>query len=65
MSVFAHPRTGTVRVSGAVAFIGYAGAHPVASIWGKRKWGTTIKHTFDSFVYALLTAGAFGGFWPS
>jgi hypothetical protein len=53
------------RVSGAVAFIGYAGAQPVASIWGGRKWSTTIKYVFDSFVYALLTAGAFGGFWPS
>jgi hypothetical protein len=52
------------RVAGAVAFIGYAGAHPVASIWGKRRWSTTVKHILDSLVYALLTAGAFGGFWP-
>jgi hypothetical protein len=52
------------RVSGAVAFIGHAGGHPVASIWGKRRWSTTGRHIVDSLLYALLTAGAFGGFWP-
>ena len=52
------------RVSGAVAFIGYAGAHAQASIWGKRRWSTTVRHIVDSLLYALLTAGAFAGFWP-
>ena len=52
------------RVSGAVAFIAYAGALPVASIWGKRKWSTTLKHVVDSFIYAMLAAGSFAGFWP-
>jgi hypothetical protein len=52
------------RVAGAVAFIAYAGAHPSASIWGKRRWSTTFRHIFDGFVYGLLTAGAFAGFWP-
>lgn len=52
------------RVAGAVAFIGYAGGHPQASIWGKRRWSTTVRHIVDSLLYALLTAGAFAGFWP-
>ncbi len=52
------------RVAGTVAFLGYAGAQPVQSIWGKRKWSTTWKHVGDGFLYALVTAGAFAGFWP-
>lgn len=52
------------RVAGTVAFIGYAGGHPQASIWGKRRWSTTVRHIVDSLLYALLTAGAFAGFWP-
>ena len=53
------------RVAGAVAFLGYAGGEPVQAIWGKRKWGTIGRHIFDGFVYALVTAGAFAGFWPA
>jgi hypothetical protein len=53
------------RVAGAVAFLAYAGAVPVASIWGKRNWGTTVRHTIDAFLYALATAGSFAGFWPA
>jgi hypothetical protein len=52
------------RVAGTVAFIGYAGAVPVNSIWGKRKWSTTIKHIFDALIYSLLTGSVFAGFWP-
>jgi hypothetical protein len=52
------------RVSGAVAFMGYAVGAPVASIWKGQKWSTSLKFVFDGLVYSLLTAGAFGGFWP-
>jgi len=52
------------RVAGTVAFIAYAGAVPVTSIWGKRKWSTTWKHVFDGLLYSLLVGGAFAGFWP-
>ena len=52
------------RVSGAVAFIGYVGAQPIQSIWGKRKWATTLRYVLDGLIYSLLTAGAFAGFWP-
>jgi hypothetical protein len=53
------------RVAGTVAFLGYAGAEPVNSIWKGMSWGITGKHVFDGLVYALLTAGCFGWLWPS
>lgn len=52
------------RVTGTVAFAGYALAHLQNSIWMKRNWGATIKAMVDGLVYALLTAGAFGWLWP-
>jgi len=52
------------RVAGTVAFLAYAGAHAQASIWFKRSWSTTLKHTLDGLVYGLLTAGTFGWLWP-
>jgi hypothetical protein len=53
------------RVSGTVAFTSYAVALMQRSIWYKQSWTTTGKSMFDGFVYALLTAGAFGWLWPS
>ncbi len=52
------------RVVGTVAFLGYAGAQPVDSIWMGQKWSTTLKHIFDGLMYALVTAGCFGWLWP-
>jgi hypothetical protein len=53
------------RVAGATAFIGYSAAHVSESIWMGKSWSTTVKNIFDGLVYALLTAGAFAGFWPN
>lgn len=52
------------RVAGTVAFLTYAGAQPMASIWEKRSWSTSAKHVFDGLLYGLVTAGCFAGFWP-
>lgn len=52
------------RVAGTAAFLCYAGAQPMNSIWKGNKWSTTVKNVFDGLVYALLTAGAFGWLWP-
>ncbi len=52
------------RVAGTVAFLAYAGATPIASIWFGRKWSTTLKTAVDGLAYALLTAGTFGWLWP-
>ena len=53
------------RVAGATAFLAYAGAEPIQSIWFGRRWSTTFKNVLDGLLYALLTAGAFGWLWPS
>ena len=56
--------TNVFRVAGSVAFLAYGfGAIP-QSIWFGRPWSAVIKDLFDAFVYAMLTAGAFAGFWP-
>ena len=52
------------RVVGVVAFAGYALAIAQSTIWWHRSWRFTLTTTFDGLVYALLTAGAFGGLWP-
>ena len=53
------------RVAATVAFLAYAGAEPIASIWKGRKWSTTLKNVFDGLIYAWLTGGVFGWLWPS
>jgi hypothetical protein len=52
------------RVIGTVAFLGYGAAHAQESIWSGRSWVVTLKHIFDSLIYALLTAAIFGWLWP-
>ena len=52
------------RVIGTVAWLGYGAAHVQESIWGGRSWVVTLKHLFDSVIFALLTAGTFGWLWP-
>jgi hypothetical protein len=52
------------RVTGTVAFLAYAGAQPVFSIWRSQRWGMTIKACIDGLLYAGVTAGAFGWLWP-
>jgi len=53
------------RITGTVAFAGYALALWQQTIWYKLAWTSTLKSTFDGLIYALLTAGAFGWLWPS
>ncbi len=58
------PYLSVFRFAGCTAFAGYGLALWQDSIWYKRAWSTTVKNTFDSLVYALLTAGTFGWLWP-
>ena len=53
------------RITGTVAFLGFAGTEPVNAIFKGQPWPATIKHVFDGLVYALLMAGVFGWLWPS
>lgn len=52
------------RLVGTVAFACYAMSLPQRAIWYKQSWGATARSMFDGFVYACLTAGAFGWLWP-
>ena len=52
------------RVVGTVAFLGYGAAHAQESIWSGRSCVVTLKHLFDSVIFALLTAAIFGWLWP-
>jgi len=52
------------RVVGIAALLGYGAAHAQESIWNGRSWLVTLKHLFDSVIYATLTAGIFGWLWP-
>ena len=53
------------RITGTVAFLGYAGAVIPNSIWFGWKWSVTWKNVLDGLVYALITAGFFGWLWPA
>ncbi|MFN2317324.1 MAG: hypothetical protein ABR551_14440 [Gemmatimonadales bacterium] len=53
------------RITGTVAFAGYALGDMPQSIWYKRGWGATFRSMFDGLLYALVTAGVFGWRWPS
>ena len=52
------------RVSGSVAFAGYALAHWQYWVWWSKGLRSTITNTIDGLIYALLTAGVFGWLWP-
>ena len=51
-------------IVGTTAWLGYGAAHAQESIWSGRSWVVTLKHLFDSLIYAVLTAGIFGWLWP-
>ena len=53
-----------VCVAGVAAFMAYALGQWPDSIWWKRKWSTTIKHTIDGVLYGLATGAVFALMWP-
>ena len=52
------------RFVGTTAFLGFSVALWQMWIWYRRALGTTIRSTIDGLLYALVTAGIFGYFWP-
>jgi len=52
------------RIAGTAAWLGYSGAVVWGGIWKAAPWSSVGRDVFDGLVYALLTAGAFGAFWP-
>ena len=53
------------RFAGTTAWAAYGLGVVQRSIWFRQPWSTSAKSLFDSLVYGLLTAGAFGWLWPS
>ncbi len=53
------------QIGGTVAWLAYGFAVLQDSIWFHRPWSFSLKHLFDAFLYAMVTAGSFAGFWPS
>jgi hypothetical protein len=53
------------RFVSTAAFLGYGVYAIQDSIWKGQRWSVSLKFVFDGLVYALVTAGAFAGFWPS
>ena len=49
------PLSRVFRVVGIASLPGYGAAQAQASIWSGRIWVVTLKHLFDSVIYALLT----------
>lgn len=52
------------RVVGTTAFLAYGFGQVPNSIWFGKPWIATVRDLLDAFIYAMLTAGAFAGFWP-
>ena len=52
------------RVVATIAWLTYAGALPVNSIFWGRPWRVTFKDIFDGFIYACITGALFGWLWP-
>ncbi len=53
------------RVTGTVAWLAYGTAIVPDAIWFGRPWSAVVKGLLDALVYALLTAGFFGWWWPA
>jgi hypothetical protein len=54
-----------LRFAGCTAFVGYSLALWQNTIWYRMAWTTTLKSTFDSLFYGLLTGAIFAWWWPA
>ncbi len=52
------------QIGGTAAFTAYAIAPLQDSIWKGQRFATTLKFCADGVLYALVTGGALGAFWP-
>jgi len=53
-----------MRITGTVAFAGYAVSHLSDSIWKGQPWGNTLRSVIDGGIYALVTGLTFRLMWP-
>jgi hypothetical protein len=54
-----------MRITGTVAFAGYALSHVSDSIWKGQPWSNTARAFLDGAVYALVTGLVFRVMWPA
>ena len=54
-----------MRITGTVAFAGYALSQLSDSIWKGQPWSNTLRHVVDGLIYALLTGLTFRLMWPA
>ncbi|HXH28566.1 MAG TPA: hypothetical protein VNL37_05935 [Candidatus Polarisedimenticolia bacterium] len=54
-----------MRITGTVAFTGYALSDVSASIWKGQPWSNTVRALIDGGIYALLTGVIFRLLWPA
>jgi hypothetical protein len=54
-----------MRVTGAIAFIGYGMSSIIDSIWHGVPWSNTGRALLDAAIYAVVTGLAFRILWPS
>lgn len=59
------PGKTVLRVTSAVAFVGYGMSNVTDSIWKGVSWGVTARFLFDGLVYGLITGATFAWLWPS
>ncbi len=54
-----------MRITGAIAFVGYGYGSIVDSIWRGQPWSNTMRDLADAAVYALVTGLSFRFLWPA
>ena len=54
-----------MRITGAIAFIGYGMTSIINSIWYGMPWSNTARSLLDAVIYAIVTGLAFRLLWPS
>lgn len=54
-----------MQITGAVAFAGYGYGQISDTIWKGQPWSNTMRHLFDSVIYAVVTGGIFMALWPA
>ncbi len=54
-----------MRITGTVAFTGYALSHVSDSVWKGQPWSNTARAFIDGAIYAVLTGLVFRLMWPS
>jgi len=54
-----------MRITGTIAFAGYAVSHLSDSIWKGQPWANTVRTLVDGLIYSVLTGLVFRLLWPA